>query len=112
MGVVMGLLLTGMVMASVGLMMTTIGVLTLSGELPMNRVAVSQSERHWETGHRAAAPVNIGFGIVVQLVGGLIAVQSSYTVLTQTLIGSAWAVVATGAFLAWRLAIVAVTDLP
>ncbi len=105
-------------MASVGLMMTTIGVLTLSGELPMNRVvgicvsSVSQSERHWETGHRAAAPVNIGFGVVVQFVGGLIAMQANYTVLAQTLIGSAWALVATGAFVAWRLAVVAVTDLP
>ncbi|NOX29329.1 MAG: SdpI family protein [Actinobacteria bacterium] len=107
-----------MVIASVGLMMTTIGVLSLSGELPMNRVigisvsSVCQSERHWEAGHRAAAPVNIGFGTAVQIVGGLIAVQSSYTLVAQSLIGSAWAVVATGAFVAWRLAAVAVTDLP
>ncbi len=109
--VVMGLLLTGLIIATVGLFLVTLGVLMHTGELPMNRTIgicvgrVTQSQAHWETGHRAAAPANIATGVLVQMLGVAIAAQPEYTTLVAGLVGSAWALVGLGAFVAWRLAV-------
>lgn len=116
-GDVMGILLTGMIIATVGLFLVTLGVLMHTGELPMNRTIgicvgrVTESQVHWETGHRAAAPANIATGVVVQLLGVAIAAQPQYTMLVAGLVGSAWALVGLGAVVAWRLALHATQQL-
>lgn len=113
----MGLLLTGMIIASVGLFLTTLGVLMATGQLPMNQAvgicvgSVTKSVDHWERGHRAAAPVNIAAGATVQLIGLLVAFQPTYDVITAALVGTAWAVVGVGVLAAWRVAVHAVRPL-
>ena len=108
---VMALLLTGMILASVGLFLTTLGVFMATGELPQNRLvgitvsSVTKSERHWSIGHRAAAPANLATGVVVQVLGGLVAVRPQYDLLTVALVAAAWTIVGVGAATAWRLAV-------
>ena len=114
---VMGLLFTGMIIATVGLFLTTLGSLMATGQLPMNRAigicvgSVTKSTEHWETGHRAAAPVNVAAGVVTQLLGLVVAFRPTYDMLTASLVGTAWAVVGLGALVAWRVAVQAVRPL-
>ena len=113
----MGLLLTGMIIATVGLFLTTLGTLMATSQLPMNRAigicvgSVTKSVDHWDTGHRAAAPVNLATGLLVQLLGVAVAFRPTYDALTASLVGTAWAVVGRGALVAWRIAVQAVRPL-
>ncbi len=95
----MGLMIAGMILATVGLGLTAIATLKLTGDMPEPLAAVLRSDGATEY-HRAPTRVGgsvaMGCGMTVQLLGAAVATLALPEAGVMTTIALSWVVVGTG----------------